>query len=73
MCGASNGYVSAILFLMARCTDDLTLVFAPADMLLMYQMGDQPIDTFISLFFEHFRPVVEDSFVCKDTAFTGLV
>ena len=33
MCGASRGYVSIILVRIARCTEDLTLDFAPADIL----------------------------------------
>lgn len=32
--GASNGYVSTILVLIARWTEDLTFDFAPAEMLL---------------------------------------
>lgn len=34
MWGASRGYVSQTLVLMARWTDDLTLDFAPAEMLV---------------------------------------
>ena len=36
MCGASNGYVSTILVLILRWTDDLTLDLAPAEILLWY-------------------------------------
>lgn len=34
ICGASRGYVSQTLVLMARWTEDLTLDFAPAEMLV---------------------------------------
>lgn len=33
ICGASNGYVSTIFVRIARWTEDLTLDFAPADIL----------------------------------------
>ena len=36
MCGASSGYVSTILVLMARWTEDLTLDLAPAEILLLW-------------------------------------